>query len=81
MMNPKKLRERQATMRARPRKARPWEHKQDIEADQFIVRLRMLFAAGYGDEFIANAFSLDVELVQILRTAKSRRPHLRPVAL
>ena len=73
MLNSTKLRERQAAMRARPRKARPWEHVQEIDADQYIARLHIMFDAGRSDEFIAQALSLDVQLVSLLRTAKSRR--------
>lgn len=79
MMTSRKLRERQAGMKARHKKVRPWDYVQDDEAGQFIVRMRMMFDRGYSDFFIAEALSLGVELVSILRTAKGCRSQSQPV--
>lgn len=70
MISLSKLRARQAAMRARPRKARPWDHANEDQAEEFIFRLRKMFEAGLSDKFIANALSLDVPLVQILRNKR-----------
>jgi hypothetical protein len=66
-------------MRAR-RGKRPWDERHEHEAQMYILRLRKLFAMGMSDEFIANALSMDKELVQILRTAKGRMHRRRPMA-
>jgi len=79
MMTSKRLRERQAAMRARPRKPRAWEYVQEDEAEQFIVRMMTMFDAGYSDEFIANALSLDVYLVKILRDTQSSQTPAKTV--
>ena len=58
-----------AKMRAR-RGKRPYDEVHEDRARRSILRLRQLFRMGMTDEFIANAMSLDVYLVSILRTAR-----------
>jgi hypothetical protein len=65
----KRKREHAAKMRAR-RGVRPWDHVQKDDADQFGVRMKKMFSMGLSDEFIANALSLNVPLVQVLRNKR-----------
>ena len=58
-----------AKMRAR-RGVRPWDHVQNDDAERSVLRMRKMFEAGMTDEFIANALSLNVPLVQILRNKR-----------
>jgi hypothetical protein len=71
MISLSKLRARQAAMRARPRKARPWDHVNEDDAERFILRMRKMFEAGLSDKFIANALNLDPVFVQVLRNKRS----------
>jgi hypothetical protein len=75
----KRQRDHAAKMRAR-RGKRPWDEVHKHEAQVYIIRLRKLFEMGMSDEFIADALSMDKELVQILRTAKGRIHRRRPMA-
>ena len=68
-MMTKRKREHAAKMRAR-RGTRPWDHRNQDEAERFIVRMRRMFEMGLSNKFIANALSLDVPLVQILRNKR-----------
>jgi hypothetical protein len=71
MISLSKLRARQAAMRARPRKARPWDHVNEEQAEQFIFRLRKMSAAGMTDKFIGDALNLNPVFVQVLRNKRS----------
>jgi hypothetical protein len=71
MISISKLRARQAAMRSRPRKARPWEHVHNDDAERFILRMRKMFEAGMTDQFVANALNLDPVFVQVLRNKRS----------
>ena len=71
LISEKRLREKQKAMRARPRKARPWDHVNEEQAEQFIVHLRKMSAAGMTDQFIGNALNLDPVFVQVLRNKRS----------
>jgi hypothetical protein len=68
-MMTKRKREHAAKMRAR-RGVRPWDHVQNDDAERFVLRMRRMFDGGMTDEFIANALSLDVPLVQVLRNKR-----------
>jgi hypothetical protein len=68
-MMTKRKREHAAKMRAK-RPVRPWDHTQNDDAERFVLRMRKMFEAGMTDEFIANALSLNVPLVQILRNKR-----------
>jgi hypothetical protein len=68
-MMTKRKREHAAKMRAR-RGVRPWDHVQKDDAEQFGLRMRKMFSMNLSDEFIANALSLNVPLVQILRNKR-----------
>jgi hypothetical protein len=67
MLNNRRLREKQKAMRARPHKPRPYDYKNEDDAEQSILRLRKMFEVGMTDEHIANALSLGVPFVQVLR--------------
>jgi hypothetical protein len=56
-------------MRAR-RGVRPWDHVNEEQAEQFILRLRKMFEAGMTDKFIANALNLNPVFVQLLRNKR-----------
>jgi hypothetical protein len=58
-----------AKMRAR-RGVRPWDHVNEDDAERSILRMRIMFKAKMTDSHIANALSLDVPLVQILRNKR-----------
>jgi hypothetical protein len=63
-------REHRAKMRAR-RGIRPWDHKNEDDADMFVFRMRkMMSHPEMTDERIAKALSLDVPLVQVLRNKR-----------
>jgi len=68
-MMTKRKREHAARMRAR-RGVRPWDHTNQDEAERFIVHMRRMFERGCSDEFIANALSLNMPLVQVLRNKR-----------
>jgi hypothetical protein len=61
-----------AKMRARGG-IRPWDHVQNDDAERSVLRMRKMFEAGMSDSHIANALSLDVPLVQILRNKRHTR--------
>jgi len=67
MISLSKLRARQAAMRARPRKARPWDHVNEDQAEQSILRMRSMFKAGMTNEHIANALNLNPVFIELLR--------------
>jgi hypothetical protein len=71
LISGRRLREKQKAMRERPRKARPWDHVNEDQAEQFIFRLRKMSKAGMTDEFIGHALNLDPVFVQVLRNKRS----------
>jgi hypothetical protein len=65
-MMTKRKREHAAKMRAK-RPIRPWDHVSEDDAERSILRMRKMFEAGMPNEHIANALSISVLLVQVLR--------------
>jgi hypothetical protein len=58
-----------AKMRAR-RGVRPWDHRNEDEAERFILRMRTMFKAGMTDQFIGNALNMSPAFVQVLRNKR-----------
>jgi hypothetical protein len=68
MMSRKRLRARQQAMKRRHHCVpRPYDHARVERREESRQRLRRLFEMNASDEFIANAFSISLQGVRLLR--------------
>ena len=67
------LREKQAAMRRKHLKKRPWDDRKEDSCHASQLRLRKLFAAGWSDLRIAELLGVNRQVIWFLRAANCRR--------